>query len=205
MQLQRFFDFLFPPRADEKLVRDASIDDFLTHLAPALVSETRPATTALLPFHHGLVRGAIHEAKYHGSEKAFSLLAAALADHLRDLDLFEQNRKVCVVPVPLGPGRLQERGFNQAEEVVKRALVGTPLTLESDLLTRVRETTSQVSLAREKREANMRGAFRAAHPDPSCTYLLIDDVITTGATLQAAADALRSAGARDLHLLALAH
>ena len=80
------------------------------------------------------------------------------------------------------------------------------LVIDATSLVRTRETISQVSLAREKREENMRGAFRAAHSiDPSHTYIVIDDVITTGATLQAAVDALKEAGAVHIIPLALAH
>lgn len=200
-----FFDFLFPPRVDEIALRDVSDDEFLSQIAPRLVPVTRPGTIVLLPFNVPSVRSAIHEAKYHGSERAFRLLGFALADYLRDCDDVG-HRKSYIVPVPLGKVRLNERGFNQVEEVAKHAVRELEIKIETGLLIRTRETASQVSLPRREREENMRGAFGTAHSaDPAYTYIVIDDVITTGATLQSAVDALREAGAEHIISLALAH
>src|SRR5487761_2542400 len=82
----RFFDFLFPPRADEAVLRDVPDDAFFALMAPHAVPETNPETVALFPFTAAPVRAAVHEAKYHGSGRAFRLLSAALADYLRAAD-----------------------------------------------------------------------------------------------------------------------
>ena len=74
------------------------------------------------------------------------------------------------------------------------------------MLTRTRDTQTQITLPRAKRLENMRGAFDATNQlDPSYLYIVFDDVITTGATMQAAVDALVAAGARDILPVALAH
>lgn len=199
-----WLDFLFPPRVDERILRDVSIDDFLTLIAPQLISETRPETVALLPFSDPRVRAAIHEAKYHGSTHAFTLLAAILVEYLRDSD--EKFRHSILVPVPLGTKRMKERGFNQVEEIAKRVAEQLGGALDATLLVRTRETPSQVSLPKKEREENMRGAFLATRrADSAHTYIIIDDVLTTGATLQAAVRALHDAGAVNIILLALAH
>lgn len=201
-------DLLFPPRSDEVLLRTISLEDFLAHLRPRLVDQTRPATTTLLPFHDPYVRAAIHEAKYHGSHFAFTLLSSALTDYLREEDNLHH---AVLIQVPLSQERLRSRGYNQVLEVAKRTAQELHIELMPDLLVRTRNTTTQVSLPRHEREENMRGAFAcptrgAAHPlDPTATYLLLDDVITTGATLQAAIDALTEAGAQHVRPLALAH
>ena len=202
------FDFLFPPRVDELALRGISDDDFLALVKPRIVPETRPGTVALLSFGDASVRAAIHEAKYHGSERAFRLLGYALADYLRDADDISATRLnlVALVPIPLGIERQKERGFNQVEEVAKRTVQELKIKIETCLLIRTRETISQISLAREKRKENMHGAFKATrHADPAYTYIVIDDVITTGATLQSAVDALKDAGAEHIIPLALAH
>ena len=206
MNLLSLLDILFPPRADEAALRGVTRDDFLAHTAPRIASETRPGTVVLLPFSVPSVRAAVHEAKYHGSEKAFRLLAEALGEYLRDGD--EWLPHTCsIVPIPLGALRQKERGYNQVEEIALRAIKNIPgFRVDTALLARTRETTSQVSLPRHKREENMRDAFRAVQSvNPSRTYMLLDDVLTTGATLQAAADALREAGAATIIPLALAH
>lgn len=202
----RWLDVLFPPRADEALLRDISLDDFLFLLAPRVVDKTAPHAIALLPFTDAAVRAAIHEAKYRGSTHAFDLLAATLREYLYESDTDFTKRSTIVVPVPLGATRKRERGFNQVETVVRQALNQHEFILDAALLIRTRETASQVSLSRLERESNMRGAFRAAHTvDPSHLYIVVDDVVTTGATLQAAVHALTAAGATSIIPLALAH
>jgi predicted amidophosphoribosyltransferase len=205
MRLGRLLDFLFPLRSDESLVRETSTEGLLKLLAPTIVPDTRPGTVALLSFHAPAVRAALHEAKYHGSEKAFELLAAILREYLSGDDTL-WSEKVMVVPVPLGPLRLKERGFNQVEEVVRRAITGLPLEMDSGLLVRTRETKSQVSLPRIEREKNMKNAFAAPkRAEAGYLYIVVDDVVTTGATLQAALEALRASGALTIQAIALAH
>lgn len=202
--MRYWLDFLFPPRVDERAMRDVSTDEFLALVAPRAVPATRPETAVLLSFNVPVVRATLHEAKYHGSARAFELLGAVLAEYLRDAD--EGFRKPLIVPVPLGAVRRKERGFNQVEEITKRAAKELGIPVDATLLVRTRETTSQVSLPRHAREKNMRGAFTATRrADPVHTYIVIDDVLTTGATLQAAIDALHNGGAKHIISLALAH
>ena len=212
----RLLDFIFPPRVDEVTLRGVSDDEFLAHVSPRLVPQTRSGTVALFPFHDVCVRAAIHEAKYHGSERAFRLLGSALAEYLRDADdVGRGTSNAYLVPVPLGKNRLKERGFNQVEEIARCATkeLGDNFILNSNLLERVKETQTQVSLPRDRREKNMHGAFSVSSKllvasvaeISNHTYIIVDDVLTTGATLQAAIDALKDAGAEHIVPLALAH
>lgn len=116
-----------------------------------------------------------------------------------------------LVPIPVTSARLAERGYNQAWELAKalhqRAACASLLAMP-EALVRVRETADQHLLPREQRLHNLRGAF-AAHPDHAARLaqthvLLVDDVTTTGATLQAAAQALQQAGAARISALVLA-
>ncbi len=222
----RCLDFIFPPRADELVSRDISTDEFLALVAPRLVPETRPGTVALLPYHDERVRAAIHEAKYHGNGRAFELLSLAVLEYLHDADDLPKTRfdlksessrsNLVLVPIPLGKKRQKERGYNQVEEVANRAAKQLGCALVENVLERTRETTSQVSLPRHEREKNMKDAFlvtpkfferrRISHDEISkSTFIILDDVLTTGATLQAAIDALKKAGAQNIIPLALAH
>ncbi len=200
---------LFPPRADEAALRHIPDDDFLRLLSPQLVPVTRPGTVVLFPFSKEPVRAAVHEAKYHGAGRALDLLAQALADYLRDAD--EQARTIALVPVPLGRTRRKERGFNQAEEIARRALrklgENEPhrFILVPDMLIRTRETASQVSLPRHRQNTPRRAGGPPHQANPAYTYIILDDGVTTGATLQAAIDALKTAGAVTIIPLALAH
>jgi ComF family protein len=114
-----------------------------------------------------------------------------------------------VVPVPLYPRRERARGFNQAVELA--VALGLPVCAA---LVRIRHTAPQAELPAAKRHANVRGAFRLARPrswllrsGPSPpnlsnrTVLLVDDVSTTGATLEACARVLKEAGVREVRAL----
>lgn len=202
-----WLDLLFPPRTDETIVRAIIQDDFLALSSPHLTGQTHPDTIALLPFSTISVRAVIHEAKYRGNEKAFCLLARVLAEHLREADDTIGVHSIHIIPVPLGTLRRKERGYNQVEEIARRALREIEgFAVDTTLVARTHETTSQVSLPRSQRKENMRDAFKATRAaDPSATYLVLDDVLTTGATLQAAIDALSASGATRIIPLALAH
>ncbi|MBI4055406.1 MAG: ComF family protein [Elusimicrobia bacterium] len=111
----------------------------------------------------------------------------------------------CVVPVPLHPKKERERGFNQSRLLAQEFCRHGPVTLRENLLARVRPTSAQVRLDRNKRAENVREAFCAAGELPSVrSVLLIDDVCTTGATLEACATALRGAGIRKVYAYTLA-
>ncbi|WP_024891982.1 ComF family protein [Luteimonas huabeiensis] len=105
-------------------------------------------------------------------------------------------RPDALVPLPLHPARLRERGYDQALELARPLARGLALPLRADLLRRVRATAPQSRLDAPARRRNVRGAFRAAGTGAMPRHVaLVDDVMTTGATLAEAARALRRAGA----------
>jgi ComF family protein len=109
-----------------------------------------------------------------------------------------------VVPVPLHPSRLRDRGFNQSALLARHVARALGVPLDVRILARVRATPDQAGLTRRDRTDNVKGAFRARVVPRPGNVLLVDDVRTTGATLAAAADALLRAGVPSVASLALA-
>ena len=145
----------------------------------------------------GPLREIVHALKYRGRRS----LAAPLAARMREVGAEVLDGADIVVPVPLHVSRLRARGFNQASDLARH--LGVPCVRA---LRRRRRTPSQTDLPQARRHANVRGAFavrRRAHVGGLC-IVLVDDVSTTGATLDACATALTEAGAREVRALTAA-
>lgn len=109
-----------------------------------------------------------------------------------------------VVPVPLHKHRLRRRGFNQAACLARELSKQVGVTVDESILVRHRATAAQVSLNAEQRKVNVRDAFRCVSDGVAGQrVLLIDDVCTTGSTLEACAVALRQVGATSVQALTL--
>jgi len=113
-----------------------------------------------------------------------------------------------IVPMPLSQQRLLERGFNQSAVLASALETGAPRKVRHDVLVRIRDTAAQSSLPRRERHANVARAF-AVHPDwfaqiRGKKVVLVDDVMTTGASLHAAARALSQAGVAQTMALVFA-
>ncbi len=149
----------------------------------------------------GPVGQAVYALKYHN----LRALAPALGGLMASCVQAEGLGGDALVPVPLHPRRLRERGYNQAELLAKRMgrLLGAPVAPRG--LARVRYTPAQARTEnREARQANVAAAFRARDSFDGQRVLLVDDVCTTGATLEACAAALREAGAQEVWGVTLA-
>lgn len=146
----------------------------------------------------GALRDIVHALKYDGRRS----LAKPLAERMRDVGEELVRQASVSVPVPLHPARRRERGFNQAADLARH--VGLPVL---PALSRVRATPSQTTLHADDRRANVRGAFcttRRARELRGATVLIIDDVMTTGATLESCASVLKEAGVREVLALTAA-
>ncbi|NTU79401.1 MAG: ComF family protein [Chloroflexales bacterium] len=147
----------------------------------------------------GPVRQAVHHLKYRRRRRVAEALGDALAASVG------APPADALVPVPLHAGRLAERGFNQAEELARRLGRRWGLPICASGLARGRDTGHQARLGRADRQVNVAGAFIWRGPGaPPARVLLVDDVLTTGATLAACAEALRAAGAHEVRAVALA-
>jgi ComF family protein len=123
-------------------------------------------------------------------------LGASLALHLENLLQDYQWNINLVAPVPLGKDRYKQRGYNQAALIAKPLALALQLPYNPQILIRTRETRSQVDLSLIERQSNLDGAFQGNNEAVSNKrILIIDDVSTSGSTLDACAQALMKAGA----------
>jgi len=182
---------------------------------PSQVMEDHPCEDCLKkrPFYdaawapyryEGAMLTGIHRLKYAAKNvvaDAFGPLLARFAE--RRLD---PSKHLLIMPVPLHPRRLRERGFNQSQLLA--AHVSRTLHMDLDFLSlrRIRYTPAQVSLAKKDRRHNVLGAFELINSDVvnGRSVLLVDDVVTTGSTLNECARILRQGGAKEVFGLSLA-
>ena len=135
----------------------------------------------------------LHRFKYGGQLALGRFLADALAGRVTG-----ERWPDLLIPMPLYPTRLRERGFNQAVEIAKRMAMVTGLPLAFDALAKVRDTAPQASLPWKERQANVKGAFALTADIAGKRVVLVDDVMTTGATLNEAARVLMKSGASEV-------
>jgi len=144
----------------------------------------------------------IRELKFHQQLGLARLLGEQLARRLAA----ETTRPDRIIPVPLHGARLRERGYNQALEIARPVARALGVPLDFRLLVRVRATAPQTGMTVAARRKNLRGAFalRDAGAVRDLRVALVDDVMTTGSTVQAAAQCLRAAGAREVDIWVIA-
>jgi ComF family protein len=152
----------------------------------------------------GALRDLIHLLKFDQVRPAAQVLGRMLADSITGLEAALPSGTIAVVPVPLHAHKQSQRGFNQAELIVRAAFKKLPrlgregrFELCPHTLVRLRDTGSQIGLNRHRRRQNLRGAFavKDAASIAKRDVLLVDDVYTTGATASECARVLRRAGA----------
>lgn len=169
-------------------------------------------------------REIVHHLKYGGYTNLATLVASTIAVHMG-----APPSNATIIPVPLGVRRRVERGYNQAAEIAQALGAIWSLGVEETVIRRCRETNSQIALTPDERAQNVRGVFRAVLParhacrqngtapisdvvdgsadtveSSSGVAILIDDVLTTGATIASAATALLDAGWGEVRAITFA-
>jgi ComF family protein len=161
----------------------------------------------------GTVRGVIHALKYDRVASVASVLGKYLAEAIEHLFDADAPQQMLLIPVPLHPSRMRQRGFNQARALATEALrvlrMRHPerrLAMLPGGLVRQRVTESQAGLTPRQRRQNLRGVFFV--PDAAAIHdqhiLLIDDIYTTGATARACSQILMQAGAASVRVATVA-
>jgi ComF family protein len=204
--LEQALDLLFPPRC-------AGCEKVDTHWCAACQSELdslpfpplRPMepdsllrAVAATGYHDGKLQKVIWTLKFENGRTLAAPLGQRLGKRLQSLEWTIDM----IVPVPLNKKRLRQRGYNQSELMAQHIAALHSVLLMPQAIDRTIDTRSQVGLNMQERKENMKGVFRA---DPQAvadkTILLIDDVCTTGSTLEACAQAALEAGAAAVYAL----
>lgn len=198
---RNILEIVFPSTRDEARVSGLSslpADPQYVHTRSGLKVFT------LTSYKNRDVRAAIHTLKYHGNKKSIALcrelLTDALTEEVAEKELWDEAN-VIIVPIPLSKKRLRERGFNQVEKILED-MPG----MRSDVLIRTVHREPQTALSGSERIENSAGVFEVAKLDAiqDKHVIVVDDVVTTGATLKDAARALEQTGAQEVLPIALA-
>ncbi len=193
--MREIMDLLLPPRRTDQLVRTLTLEQLHT-----LEGEDG------LPYHDPRITALVWELKYYKTSRA----AALAGEYIAEVVLATASEELGVpllVPVPMHKNRLRERGHNQTEVLSRAALPFCAGAVEyrPDVLKRIVNTPTQQGLPKAERVKNVLNSMVA---DPKLVEgracIVLDDVTTTGATLAEAKRALRLAGARAVHCVALA-
>ena len=216
-------DLLFPPRCVScretgSLLCAKCCDEFELVEPPLCPHCGRPRTSERLcplcqrdppqidgvraaAYFDGTLREAIHCFKYSNLQDLAIPLGRLMGDYWEKRSLPAE----IIVPVPLHPDRLRERGYNQATLLARELGKSIGLPVAENSLARVRATRPQIELGAQERKENVCDAFRCSNAElKEKRILLIDDVCTTGATLEACSIALRRVGARSVWAFTLA-
>ncbi|MFA5086507.1 MAG: ComF family protein [Candidatus Paceibacterota bacterium] len=148
-------------------------------------------------FKNKIVKESIHRFKYGYIKDLAKSLALIILSHLQIVDA-EIDRSFIIIPVPLSNKKKRRRGFNQSEEIGKIISEATGIPLLSDALVKIKETSPQMELGREERLKNLRECFEAKTNFKNKNIILLDDVYTTGSTLEECARVIKLAGAEKV-------
>ena len=180
---------------------------FAKNICPSCQKKRLHFDRAFSPFvYDGIIKELIHKFKYGGREHLGLPLSELMTDFIRDYRL-PMDCIDCIVPIPLHNTRLREREFNQAQILGRQIALEFKIDILNEAIVRTRHTKTQTDLEIRERAANVKGSFRVKDPEAvkGKNVLVIDDVLTTGATSSEVAAALKGAGANIVFVLTLAN
>jgi len=211
--LHSVFDFLFPVDPKIKKLQETPAQILLDQL-PASESFSGDSSTninTLFSYGDERVKNLVWEIKYYKNQKISDAVGELIAEKIKSAlgpEIFKENH--LVIPIPLTKKRLRERGFNHTEMLTQSVVKHLPenFTLATNIVEKIRHTPKQSSLEnRSERLHNLVGAFRVSNPEKTKgqKIILIDDVVTTGATVHEVQKVLLNASAAYVVAFAIAH
>ena len=156
------------------------------------------------PLKGGSGQKLIHSSKYHGNKKLGYELGRMAATTYRETGLFDTVD--LLLPVPLHPKRMRQRGYNQSEWIAYGIRSVTGIAVDTSSLSRIKKTESQTRKQIFERSENVEDIFRVENTDTlkNKHILLVDDVITTGSTMNACAEAMKAISGIRISILGIA-
>ncbi len=206
-----FIDTIAPQDPFIKKIENMTAEEFIRE-AHRLHTSTADDFVAFFAYKDPLVKAAILEVKSYGNRKIARLLGEVihelLVTELEDMEIFYNFRSPLLLPIPMTRTSLRKRGWNQCQLCVSALIAcsGNTFDTAQNALTKMRKTDDQVGKGRKERFENLRHSCVA---DPALVrdrnVIILDDIVTTGATLAEAKRALLEAGARKVFSVAIAH
>ena len=211
----KILDFIFPVYCLGCRKQGCHLCSSCIDTIPPCEEQVSSYIFTIFDYRNPLIKQAIWKLKYRNKKEIAIDLAQTIYDRLleelSELQIMENFVNPILIPIPLHKKRLRERGYNQAEIIAKEIIkndIGNTFTLLTHVLYKIKDTESQMSIKdRKKRLKNLRGAFIVKNPEQvqKRNIILIDDVTTTGATLNEAKKVLEKAGARKVIGFTVAH
>lgn len=206
-----FLDLLIPLDKEAEKLMELSDSQLLSTTGPAEEIEISE-TEAVIEYGDDLAKSLVWQIKYKGSrklsEKAGRMLYEKILGRISE-EVLLGDEKFLLIPVPLDKQKIRKKGFNQAELIAQAVLEldeGESLEYFPKGLRKTKVTKNQTEIKRRsERLKNLKDCFQASEEVRGRNIILIDDVITTGATIREARKTLKKAGAKKIWAFALAH
>lgn len=166
------------------------------------IPEVLSVQSFLLFTKKGKVQKLLHALKYRGNQEVGILLGSMFGQEMMDEKLLPKAE--LIISVPLHKKKLSKRGYNQSDLLAEGLSKAIGIPWSGTALTRTRFTDTQTGKSKKERQENVSGVFEVKGELELKSVIIIDDVLTTGATLEACVEALQMAGCREFHILTIA-
>lgn len=208
--LRTIIDLVLPPKAEVRIAQSLTVESLTTIMHPKLAGDAK--TISLFPYSDERIRALIKSIKFYGETSVLVPLSDVTGEYLLEMiserKLFSGWNTPLLIPIPASAKRARERGYNQTARIAESLarILGDSVVYEAGILKR-NDRVSQVRIPRGERTKNVHGAFFIENQNrvQNREVILLDDVIESGATMNDARRALRSAGASDILGVAIAH
>jgi len=207
-------NIIFPLSDIQKKIESLDASEILEKCERAEIIEDKK-TFSIFSYEDPLIKEMVHLMKYKGNKKVAWLFAeilyAEILENLSEMKLFENFINPILIPIPLSQKRLKERGFNQVELILKELRKidkQNIFEINNTSLIKIKNVLSQTAVKnRRRRMQNIRGCFGVKNSEKirGRNIILIDDVLTTGATMREAKNVLLKSGARKIICITIAH